>query len=370
MVPAPSSPTDRPVAGISLCVFGLFLFSLQDVIIKSFSDTYSVLQIVFIRGVVAMVPILIAVVLTSGWRGMLAYKPRLLLLKGFLGFLCYLTYYMAMAALPLAEVVTIVFSAPIFVTVLSAILLRERVGVRRWSAVFVGFLVIVIVVGPSGDFGHLATLLALLAAFTYACSILITRFIGPNDRPWTITLYSMLAFLIGSSIASVLVFSFGETLVTENPSLQFLLRPWVVPEIEDCLLMVFLGVNAAVGFYCLIKAYWVSPASVVAPFEYTYIIWAVLFGYLIWSEIPRATIVFGVALLIACSFYIFRRELQLHRATSDEGMLQQTVVATEASMGFSGLDSRASRESLAVRTSTHRLACLDHPWQPSPRNRV
>ena len=182
---------------------------------------------------------------------------------------------------------------------------------------------------------------ALLGAFLYACSILITRFIGPNDRPWTITLYTMLAFLIGSSIASVLVFSFGGTVVTEDPSLQFLLRPWVVPEIEDCLLMVFLGVNAAVGFYCLIKAYWVSPASVVAPFEYTYIIWAVLFGYLIWSEIPRATVVFGVAVLIACSFYIFRRELQLRRATDDEGILQQTVVTDEASTGLSGLDLRA-----------------------------
>ena len=335
MVPAPSSPTDRPVAGISLCVFGLFLFSVQDVIIKSFSDTYSVLQIVVTRGLVAMVPILIAVVVTSGWRGTVAYKPRLLLLKGVLGFFSYLAYYMAIAALPLAEVVTIVFSAPIFVTVLSAMLLKEPVGGRRWSAVLVGFLAIVIVVGPSGNFGHLAALLALLAAFTYACSILLTRFIGPNDRPWTITLYAMLAFLIGSSIASVLVFSFGGALVTDNPSLQFVLRPWVVPKLEDCLLMVFLGLNAAVGFYCLIKAYWVSPASTVAPFEYTYIIWAVLFGYLIWSEIPRATTLFGVALLIASSFYIFRRELRLRRMASDEGMLPQTVVAGETPVGFS-----------------------------------
>ncbi|MDH3283015.1 MAG: DMT family transporter [Gammaproteobacteria bacterium] len=336
MVPASSSPADRPIAGISLCVFGLFLFSLQDVIIKSFSGTYSVLQIVFVRSMVAMVPIIIAVLLTSGWRGMRAYKPRVLLLRGFLGFLSYLAYYMAIAALPLVDVVTIVFSAPILVTVLSATLLKEPVGARRWSAVFLGFLAIVIVVGPSGDVGHLAALLALLAAFAYACSILITRLIGPNDRPWTITLYSMLAFLIGSSIASVLVVTFSGAFATENLALQFLLRPWVVPAIEDCLLMVFLGLNAAVGFYCLIKAYWVSPVSVVAPFEYTYIIWAVLFGYVIWSEIPRVTSIFGVALLIACSFYIFRTELQLRREMSHEWIPGQTIVGDEASTGFSG----------------------------------
>ena len=316
MVPAPASSPDRPLAGITLCVFGLFLFSLQDIIIKSFSDTYSVLQIFFIRAVVAVVPILIAVLVTSGWRGMLTRRPKLLLVRGFFGFCASLTYYMAIAALPLVEVVTIVFSAPIMVTVMSAILLKEPVGMRRWVALSVGFLAIVLVVGPSGDIGHLATLLALLAAFTYACMIVATRVVSASDRPWTITLYAMVVFLVGSSIAGVLTAVFGVAPATENPSLQFLLRPWVVPRTEDGLLMVFLGLNAALAFYCLIKAYWASPASVVAPFEYTYIIWAVLFGYLIWAEVPRATSVFGVVLLIACSFYIFRKELQRNRAAN------------------------------------------------------
>ena len=349
MFTAPSSPTNSPISGISLCVFGLFLFSLQDVIIKMFSDSYSVLQIVFARGVVALVPILIAVVVTSGWRGVVANKPKLLLLKGFLGFLSYLAYYMAIAALPLVDVVTITFSAPIIVTVLSAVLLHEPVGMRRWSAVFVGFLAIIIVVGPSGDFGNLATLLALLAAFAYACSILMTRFIGANDRPWTITLYSMLAFLIGSSIASVLVVLFGDSITTEDSSLQFLLRPWVIPEFKDCMLIGFLGLNAAVGFYCLIRAYWVSPASVIAPFEYTYVIWAVVFGYLIWSETPRTTTLIGIALLVASSFYIFRRELQLHKAIGIEGTPPATAGATP------------------VELRHHRLPALPEPARTSVR---
>ncbi len=335
MIHVPRSPSDRPVTGISLCVFGLFLFSLQDIIIKSFSDTYSVLQIVFIRCIVAMVPILIAIALTSGRRGLLAHKPKLLLLKGFSGFLSYLAYYMAMAALPLAEVVTIVFAAPVFVTVLSSILLKEQVGARRWTAVFVGFLAIIIMVGPQGDFVHLATLLALLAALCYACSILITRLIGPHDRPLTVTLYTTLTFLIGSGIASVLAFSIGAAVGTENPSLQFLLRPWVVPAIGDCLLMVFLGVNAAAGFYCLIKAYWVAPASTVAPFEFTYILWAVMFGYLIWHEVPRQATFPGVVLLIASSFYIFRRELVQNRQIGDDGARPQTDTAVGSQLRFS-----------------------------------
>ena len=311
---APSS--DRPIAGMLLCTTGLFLFSVQDIVIKSFSGTYSVLQIVFIRGVVAAVPILIAVLLTSGPSGLRSGQPKLLLTRGFFGFCSYLAYYMAIAAMPLVEVVTILFLAPIVATVLSAFLLKEPVGMRRWLALLVGFLAIVLVVGPSGDVQHLAALFALLAAITYATQNLITRMIGPGDRPWTITLYAMIAFIVGSSIAGVLVAVFGAALATDNPSLQFLLRPWVVPTAKDSLLMLFLGLNTVVAFYCLIKAYWSSPVSVVAPFEYTYIIWAVLFGYLIWAEVPRAASLFGVALLISCSFYIFHKELGLKRVSS------------------------------------------------------
>jgi drug/metabolite transporter (DMT)-like permease len=335
MVPPPSSPTGSPIAGISLVVFGLFLFSLQDVAMKFFSDTYSVLQLVTIRCSVALVPILIAVVLTSGWRGVIAYKPELLLTKGFLGFLSYLAYYLAIAALPLAEVVTIVFAAPIFVTVLSALLLKESVGPRRWTAVLVGFAAIVIVVGPSGDFAHLASVLALAAALTYASAIVLTRYIGPNDRPWTIALYSMLAFLVGSGVATVLVFASGGAAVSDDPSLAFLTRPWILPEPVHLLVMVLLGVNAAVGFYCLIKAYWIAPASSVAPFEYTYIIWAVLFGYLIWSEIPATTTLLGVALLMGSGFYIFQRELALRREATAEAIGGPVnVTETEAELVY------------------------------------
>lgn len=311
----PDLASDRPDTGISLVVLGLFLFALQDVVIKGFSDRYSVLQIVFVRGVIALIPILVAVVVTSGWRGVIAYRPRLLILKGFLGFFSYLGYYLAIASLPLAEVVSIVFVAPIFVTVLSALVLRESVGARRWMAVCVGFMAVLIVIDPAASVVHLATIFAVLSALTYACSTLITRFVGPDDRPWTITLYSMVAFVLGSGIASLVVLNFGGLFITDDASLQFLLRPWVVPEPVDCLLMLFLGVNAAAGFYCLIKAYWVAPASTVAPFEYSFIVWAVLFGYLVWSEVPAPTTLIGVAMLIASGLYIFRWELR--RKTAD-----------------------------------------------------
>ena len=301
---------NRPTAGITTLVFGLFMLSFQDVIIKAFSDQYSVLQIVFIRCSVALVPIVIAILWISGWRGFVAYEPRLLLLRGLCGFLSYLGYYLAIAALPLAEVVTIVFSAPIFITVLSVVLLKERVGARRWSAILVGFLGVVVVVGPSGQIADLAVILALLTALTYALMSIVTRHVGGSDAPWTMSLYSVVVFILGSVVASLLVAVFEPTFNPEDLSLQFLLRPWVVPATTDLLLMIFIGLNWSVGSYCLAKAYSVAPVSVVAPFEYTYIIWAVLFGFLIWSEVPAVTTFIGLGLLISSSLYILRRELR------------------------------------------------------------
>ncbi len=316
---------NRPTAGIAIIVFGLFMFSFQDIIIKAFSDQYSVLQIVFIRCTVALVPILIAVFITSGVRGLVAHEPRLLLLRGLFGFLSYLGYYLAIAALPLAEVVTIVFSAPIFITVLSVVLLKEKVGARRWSAILVGFMGVVVVVGPSGQIADLAVILALLTALTYALMSIVTRYVGGSDTPWTMSLYSVVVFILGSIVASLLVAVLDPALNTEDPSLQFLLRPWVLPATTDLLLMMLIGLNWAVGSYCLAKAYSVAPVSVVAPFEYTYVIWAVLFGFLIWSEVPAVTTFVGLGLLISSSLYILQTELRTRDPNTESELAPRPV---------------------------------------------
>jgi len=347
-------PPDRPAAGIALCVFGLFLFAVQDIAIKWLSGDYSVLQIVFIRGVVAVPLVLIAVRVIGGRLRLRGGRPGLLITRGSLGFLSYLSYYMAIAALPLVEVVTIVFVAPVLVTVMSAVVLKERVGARRWGALAVGFGALVIVVGPSGDFRHFATILALLAAFTYACQNLLTRVIGDSEEPWTVILYAMFAFIGGSVAASILVALFAPVFlasgagaaIADNASLQFLLRAWVLPPPADGALMLFLGLNTALAFYCMARAYRETPVSVVAPFEYTYIIWAVVFGYLIWGEVPKSSSVIGVALLIASGFYIFRRELKLSDAAGGMGKRRRRRFRIG---GFPTVDSGGVRRSLRLR---------------------
>ena len=308
-----NSSSQNPLGGILLLVFTVFLFSLQDVTIKYFSDQYSVLQIVFVRGVIAVSLMWFVARQISGSRQLISQRPFLAMSRGVLGFCSYTTYYLAVASLPLAEVVAIVFTAPLFVTLLSALLLGEKVGLRRWCAVFAGFVGVLIIVGPAGEFGNLAVILAFAASIFYASYIIITRFLASHDTPLSIAFNALVVFTGASALLSLMMASGFISITSSHPSLIFLARDWVLPGAFDLCLMVFLGLNGAVAFYCLSKAYCVAPASTIAPFEFTYVIWAVVFGYLFWSEIPRPTTLVGLMILIGSSIYIWNRERNLQR---------------------------------------------------------
>ena len=302
------------LTGILLLTGGLFLFSIQDVVIKTFSDRYAVMQIVFIRSVVAVTLLMAVLLLIGSSHKLRLHKPWPIIIKGSCGFLSYTTYYLAMAALPIADVATITFSAPIMVTAISAFILKEQVGPRRWFAVLVGFIAVILVVGPKGHFHNPAIVLALLAAFTYAISTITTRFIDPRDEAITAAFYSLLVFLVWSVIAVLVIEVFGPESASADVSLQFLLRDWELPVALDFALIMLLGVIAIFGFYCLTKAYMVAEFSAVAPFEYTYIVWGVLFGFIFWHELPTPATFVGIGLLVASNVYIIHRErIRNHR---------------------------------------------------------
>lgn len=297
-----------------ILVFGLFLFSIQDIIIKYFSAHYSVLQIVFVRGMIALGLLLLMIRLTRETIALKSRRPGLMVARGLLGFSSYTTYYLAVAAMPLAEVVSITFTMPLFVTAMSALILGEKVGLRRWSAVVIGFIGVLIILSPSGEFNSLAVVFAFIAAITYASQTILTRFLGNHDHPMTIAFNAILVFTIASGILSLLLVNGIMSIPSSHPSLAFFGRDWVMPSDVDLVLMLVIGVIAAVGFYCLSRAYCSSEASAIAPFEFTYIVWAVVFGYLFWNEVPGSTTVIGILVLISSSLYIWYRERQVERS--------------------------------------------------------
>ena len=300
-----SARLDRPLSGIAFVVAGVTVFSIQDVIIKWLSGDYPVLEIVFVRSIVSL-PLLLALAALRVRSLLRVTRPFEQTLRGLLMFLSYTTYYLALSALPLAETVSIFYSAPLFMTALSGVLLGEHAGIRRWSAVAVGFLGVLVIMRPQGDLS-LAAVLALASAVTYAITAILTRRIGGSDSAESMAVWSSLVYavLAGSAGLALGDGSFGGSGPAEA---DFLLRAWTWPGARDLLLFCVCGVVAAIGFTCLAQAYRQAPATAIAPFEYASLPWAVLWGWTIWAEVPSPTLLIGIALVVGSGVYVFRRE--------------------------------------------------------------
>jgi S-adenosylmethionine uptake transporter len=298
---------DRSRVGILYVVAGVALFSVQDVIIKGISGSYPVHQIVFVRSLLAAVVIVLIARLEGPWSRLRTQRPGLHLLRAVIAFLTYILYYLSLATLPLADAVTLHYSAPLFVTALSLPLLGERVGPSEWLAVCIGFAGVVVAMRPGATAIDPAAILPVLAALTYAIGSIITRSLGSTDSGSSMALYSTI-FMAAAGGAMGAVLGQGRLAGGEHASLQFLLRPWTVPSWPDLGLMGLCGLVSAVGYMCLAQAYRVAPVRVVAPFEYAAVPLAAIWGFLLWGDVPRTHVVLGMLIILGSSIYVLRRQ--------------------------------------------------------------
>lgn len=289
---------NRTLLGVVYLCLGVLVFSLQDAIIKSVSGSYALTEVVTIRCVVS-VPILLAMVQWEvGIKALLSPNYKVLINRSIIMLAAYTTYYMAFPALKLADAVALYFTVPLFMLALAAPLLGERIGWRRVTAVTVGFVGVIVMMQPGAGVFEPAALLSLLSAATYALSMLMARKLGNAESASVMAFYQNGIYLAG---AAVLAVGLGVTGIhsAAHPSLNFLVRPWGQPSLHDFLMIASCGVIAAVGMLFLTNAYRIARASVVTSFEYTGLIWAPLWGYLFFGEIPASATYYGAALIVA-----------------------------------------------------------------------
>ncbi len=298
---------DTPILGIAFIIAGIFVFSLQDVVIKWISHGYSVHQIVFIRSVVAIPIIFLIVHLEGGLSTLRTHRPWLHFLRAFAAFMAYTFFYLALAALPFAETVALFFVSPLFVTILSVLLLGEKVGLRRCIAVSFGFIGVVIMLRPGASVIDPAAFLSILAALFYSGFVIMTRQLGRTDSGSSMAFYMTIFYLV-STAGLGLVIGNGALATGRHASLQFLLRAWVFPLQSDLGLLVFIGILGALGFYFLSQAYRVAQATLVAPFEYIAVPLSILWGYFFWNEIPDAYTFTGIVFVVVGGLYVMKRE--------------------------------------------------------------
>jgi drug/metabolite transporter (DMT)-like permease len=295
------------LVGVLFMCVGVFAFTFQDLIIKGISGTYPAHEIVFIRSFLALPFTLLIAHFEHGLPRLATARIGAHMLRGAAFFLAYTTYYLGIAALPLAMAVAISFAAPLFITALAGPLLAEKVGKIRWFAVLLGFLGVLIVMRDGLGMLEWAVVLPAFSALCYALGQLHGRHIGATESASTMSVYVNVMFFVLSGLAGLIIGS-GDFAQWSHPSLAFLLRAWTLPTLTDFLLMLACGVVATIGIYCLGQGYRLAEANLAATFEYTALPWAILWGFLFFSQLPGFSTVAGVALVVVAGVVIAIRE--------------------------------------------------------------
>jgi drug/metabolite transporter (DMT)-like permease len=279
------------LAGIGLMLAGVCFFSFGDALGKFLVSTYSVGELLLLRAATSLI-LMAPLVWRSRGAFALIRRPALQVLRVVLSISEIAAFFAAAIYLPLADIITFYLAAPIFVTVLSAILLDERVDIRRWAAVGVGFCGVLIALRPSaGVFGWPAAI-ALGGSLAFAVMMVVTRSLrGTPD----VLLASMQFF--GTLIFGIAALPFG----------------WLTPSPRDLGFFILAGGLAVFASLCVNRSLKLAPASVVVPYQYSMIVWAAIFGYLVFSDVPSMATILGAAVIIGAGFYIFLRERELGR---------------------------------------------------------
>ena len=277
---APPPPTI--LTGLTLGFGGYSLFALQDAAVKWLVVRYPVAEILCLRSLV-----ILGLVLSMG-RGRRAAgdlarsrnKPALLL-RGGLILLAWWLFYSAAAHLALADITTLFFAAPVLAVILSALFLHERVGPARWAAVGTGFLGVAVAAGPMAGLSLGPAAAALAAAACWGTSTVLVRWIGRTDSTPVQILSANTIFVLGSLLP-----------------LAWL---WRTPDVSGLALMLGIGVAGGLGQYLLLESFRHAPASALAPVEYTGLVWAGVYGYAIWADVPGPGTLAGAAFILAGS---------------------------------------------------------------------
>lgn len=288
-------PNSQAAAGAHRWRAALFMlaavgmFALMDAGLKLLTAHYPPMQISAIRGGASLPFVLVWVLSTVGARSLFRVRWPLHLLRAVLGIMMMAPFVYALRTLPLSTAYAIFFIAPLLITALSVPILGERVGPRRWTAIVVGFLGVMVVLRPTGEgVASLAGLAVLLAAFGYAVSAITVRVLARTDSSQAIVVWLLVSMALGAGLLA--------------------LPQWVPIRAEDLWLIAGVGIAGALGQYTITEAFRRGEASLIAPLEYSALLWGVLLDFSLWNVLPDGMTWVGAAIIVLSGLYLLRRE--------------------------------------------------------------
>jgi drug/metabolite transporter (DMT)-like permease len=283
------------LAGVALMLLSIFLFSFGDAMGKFIVATYSVGQLLFLRACAALL-VLSPLIWTRRHDFLDLERPWLQLFRVMLSTMDVAAFFLATVYLPLADVITYYLAGPIFVTAMSAIFLGEKVGWRRWTAILIGFCGVLIALRPSAQTVSLPALIALGGSLSFATLMLITRSLRKTPDIVLASSQFVGSFLLGAGLS---VFH------------------WVPPTRGSLVLFALAGCISVTALFCVNRSLKLAPASVVVPYQYSMIVWAVIFGLVVFGDVPSIATIVGAAIIIGAGLYIYLRERDLGHASAE-----------------------------------------------------
>jgi len=279
----------QQVRAIVTMLVAVAVFALMDAGLKTLSAHYPPFQVAALRGTASLPLVLAWALLTTGVGPLLHVRWPLHLLRGVLGIAMMASFVYALHRLPLSTAYSIFFVAPLLLTALSVPLLHERVGPRRWAAIVVGLIGVVVLLRPGGaGMLSLAALAVLVAALMYAVSAITVRVLARSDSSQAMVVWMMAMMAVGAGLLA--------------------LPNWVPLQSGDAWTIAGVGVAGAVGQYAITEAFRLGEASLLAPLEYTALVWGVLLDVTLWGVVPDGVTWIGAAIIVASGLYLLRRE--------------------------------------------------------------
>ena len=311
-MPNPLTALSPNTQGILCLVGALGSLTISDSIIKWLSADLPLHQITLYRSCFALIAVMVFVHLEGGVATLKTGRPILHFVRGSMLVLANMFFFIALAAMPLADTVVLFYTAPLFICILSQPVLGEKVGLRRWSVIVVGMIGAIIMLRPGSDLFRAVSLLPIMAALCYAAMIMMTRKLGIRESAGALTFYIQIAFIVISATVGLAIGD-GNLDIYDNRSLSFLLRAWSWPSLEQLQLLLACGLIVACGGYLISQAYRLGEAPAVAPFEYASLPFALIVGYYLWGDWPDWPAFVGTGMIICSGLLVMYLENRDHR---------------------------------------------------------
>jgi len=293
--------------GIVYIILGMAFFSIQDALIKFIYEEIALFELYFGRTFIQSMVLLCFVLISKKSFVLKTHYPLLTLIRVTCFFFGFSFFYISLTFMSLAMTSALFFSCPFFMSMLAKFFLKEDIGIRRWSAIFVGFIGVLIVLDPNFQDFNFFKLAPVACALCYSIAMTITKYTSEKDSIYTQMTW-LYIFALFASLIIFLVTGNGKFNNFSDPTMQFISREWFSNPLVAWPYVLVMGIVASISFFCVFTAYSIASPSIVSLFEYSYIIWAMLAGYILFETIPIPRTFLGATIIIAAGFYIYFRE--------------------------------------------------------------